>query len=340
MVAICLKIGYNGIKSTKGDEMKQVLILLAALLIGLCGLAGAETLVIPGNVDAVEAEAFCGVKDVRLLIVEEGVTRLEARAFASSAIEEIALPETLTYISDDAFEDCDLFIVTAPEGSFAWEWAVRMGYMEKTAFSASGKKDFASFDAARAMVETACTVDWSGAGRVRYVEQFGSACTYVPQYWVSYSDASGSCTRAAGSMAASYMGINALPRAATDFTKFQTYIKNQGCTVSTNTACSLTTFVSWYDAYARDEAGNVSPVVIYTNYGTSKHAFVVIGRDANEHDCFYIADSGSSSYVNRIRLGEEKDKLYIAEYLFSSGKVDTRYGKEHPMIYFWHYEKN
>ena len=313
--------------------------LIAAILALAVFSCAAETLTVPAEIELVGAEAFCGLRDAERVVVSEGVREIESRAFADSAVSEASLPASLAFIADDAFEGCVGLRVTAPEGSYAFDWAVSHGFAEPTPFVASAGKDFSSFSDARGMVETECRTEWSGTGRVRYVEQFGGARTYVPEYWVSRSDAAGSCTRAAGSMAASYMGIDALPRDAADFSKFQTLVKNLGGAPSTHSACTLETFLRWYDDYARDGTGRVSPVVIYTNYGTSTHAFVVIGRDSSAHDCFYVADSGSSGCVNRVRLGVENGRVYVDEYVRSTGTVDTRYGKEHRIIYFWRYAR-
>lgn len=314
--------------------------LLIAVVFALFALScAAETLTVPSEIVTVGAETFHGLRDADRVVVSEGVKTVESRAFADSAIKEAALPASLTFIADDAFEGCIGLRVTAPEGSYAYEWAVLRGYIERTPFDASADKDFSSFSEARAMADTECKTDWSGAGRIRYVEQFGGSRTYVPEYWVSLSDASGSCTRAAGSMAASYMGIDALPRDAADFTRFQKLVKSLGGEPSTNTSCSVSTFIQWYDEYARDTEGNVSPVVVYTRYGSSTHAFVIIGRDSASHDLFYVADSGSSGCVNRVRLGADNGRLYVDEYVRSTGTVDDRYGKEHEMLYFWRYTK-
>lgn len=313
---------------------------LIALLAAFGALScAAETLTLPADTLLVASEAFCGLQKADRVAIPEGALAVESRAFADSAISEAVLPASLTFIADDAFEGCANLNVIAPEGSYALEWALARGYAETTPFIASAGKDFSSFSEAREMVVTECQPEWSGAGRIRYVEQFGGARTYVPQYWVSRSDASGSCTRAAGSMAASYMGIDALPRDAADFTKFQKLVGSLGGTPSTHNACTLETFLRWYDEYARDTEGRVSPVVIYTRYGTSTHAIVVVGRDAAAHDRFYVADSGSSGCVNRVRLGVEDGRVYVDEYAFSTGKIDARYGRGHEMLYFWRYVK-
>lgn len=315
----------------------KITLLLTIVVLLFTPLACGETLTVPGNIEEIEEEAFYGVTAPDALTIAEGVLRLGERAFAGGGFSRVVLPASLVFLADSWLSDVNPLVVQAPEASPAWDWGVRLGFIEKTSFAVSPAKDFVSFAAAREMVDTACLSEWSGAGRIRYVEQFGGTRTYVPEYWVSQSDASGSCTRAAGSMAASYMGVNALPRVASSFTAFQAYIKAQGFTVATDNDCSLSVFVRWYDDYARDVDGAFSPVVIYTEYGLSRHAFVVIGRDAEAHDLFYIADSGSTSYVNRVRLAEEDGLLYVAQYEFADGRVDERYGKDHPMVYFWRY---
>lgn len=321
--------------------MKPFIRAIAALMISVLFLAARaeEPFVIPADVAVIEEEAFMGDTSITSLVVSEGVREIGARAFSGTSVSAAELPASLEFIADDAFQGLNALTVTAPEGSYALSWAQAHGFSESAPFSVSAEKDFSSFADARSMVVTEMTVDWSGTGRVRYVEQFGGARTYVPEYWTSLSDASGSCTRAASSMAVSYMGINALPKSASNVTRFHADMKALGCPQEVSSGGKADRFTAWYDEYARDESGLVSPVVIYTNHQTSTHAFVVIGRDKAEHDCFYVVDSGSSSYVNRVRLGVQNGVLVIREYLYSTQKLDTRYSEAYSVISIWRYRK-
>lgn len=56
-------------------------------------------------------------------------SRLELLAFASSALEEITLPETLTFIDETALYDCtNLKKITVKKGSYAHSWCIENGF--------------------------------------------------------------------------------------------------------------------------------------------------------------------------------------------------------------------
>ena len=54
---------------------------------------------------------------------------LERLAFASSALEEIILPETLTFIDQTALADCgNLKKITVKKDSYAHSWCIENGF--------------------------------------------------------------------------------------------------------------------------------------------------------------------------------------------------------------------
>ena len=63
-------------------------------------------------------------------MLPENIERIGALAFAGSALKSIYLPESLTDIADNAFAGCEGLTVTAEEGSYAYLWAVRNGYID------------------------------------------------------------------------------------------------------------------------------------------------------------------------------------------------------------------
>jgi len=91
--------------------------------------APVSTLTLPAALKIIEEEAFCGNTSISRVVVPEGATTIEARAFADSSLTEIVLSSTLTSIAESAFDGCGEFAVSAPEDSYAYNWAVEKGYI-------------------------------------------------------------------------------------------------------------------------------------------------------------------------------------------------------------------
>ena len=87
-------------------------------------------LALPATLRVIEEEAFSGIPWLQAVILPEGLEEIHTRAFAGTAIEEIGLPGSLTYIAEDAFEDSALRRATAPAGTYAYDWAVAHGYLD------------------------------------------------------------------------------------------------------------------------------------------------------------------------------------------------------------------
>ena len=97
--------------------------LCAALCFLLCGLIGAslaETLQLPEETTAIEAQAFEGDASVGSVVLPAKLKRIGARAFAGTALRDVALPASLEYIAPDAFDDIVVFSVTP--GTYAAQW--------------------------------------------------------------------------------------------------------------------------------------------------------------------------------------------------------------------------
>ena len=88
-----------------------------------------QKLVLPAALQEIDDEAFYGATMLDTVILPQGIKRICSHAFAKSTLTEINLPSSLTFISDDAFTGSDLQIVTAAEGTYAYEWAVASGYI-------------------------------------------------------------------------------------------------------------------------------------------------------------------------------------------------------------------
>ena len=126
----------------------------------LCGAVCAETLngrnasgnvSIPYGVLNIESEAFAGCADIISLripetvkslgdgafrdcpalttaVIEEGLTTIGAYAFAgNSALRSVTLPDSVLSIEDTAFEDCASLTLTVAEGSYAEQYAKKLG---------------------------------------------------------------------------------------------------------------------------------------------------------------------------------------------------------------------
>ena len=126
----------------------------------LCGAVCAETLngrnasgnvSIPYGVLNIESEAFAGCADIISLripetvkslgdgafrdcpalttaVIEKGLTTIGACAFAgNSALRSVTLPDSVLSIEDTAFEDCASLTLTVAEGSYAEQYAKKLG---------------------------------------------------------------------------------------------------------------------------------------------------------------------------------------------------------------------
>ena len=90
---------------------------------------GGAELALPFHLLTVEDEAFAGL-NVRSIYVDQYVTSIGSRAFADNmTLEKVLLPDSLTYIAEDAFEGCrrDLMIY-GHRGTLVEEYAARKGY--------------------------------------------------------------------------------------------------------------------------------------------------------------------------------------------------------------------
>ncbi|MBE5772694.1 MAG: hypothetical protein E7337_02020 [Clostridiales bacterium] len=109
-------------------KMKRFLSLFVciALLTGMTASCLGETqgsAQLPASLKEIRTEAFLNDPAIEKVVVPEGTEKIGSRAFAGSGLKEIELPDTITYIADDAFEGCDDLVVNVPWGSYAHKWA-------------------------------------------------------------------------------------------------------------------------------------------------------------------------------------------------------------------------
>ncbi len=88
-----------------------------------------ETLTMPADLQIIDTEAFYRDQSIDRVVLGSQVREIRSRAFADSSLTSINLPNSLTYIADDAFDGPDQVLVSANEGSYAYAWAVSHGYL-------------------------------------------------------------------------------------------------------------------------------------------------------------------------------------------------------------------
>ena len=71
----------------------------------LCSAGLAETLTLPADLMTVEAEAFMGDASLKTVVLPDGLQTIQTKAFAGSGVTDVNLPDTLTFIAEDAFDD-------------------------------------------------------------------------------------------------------------------------------------------------------------------------------------------------------------------------------------------
>lgn len=103
--------------------MKRFLILLCILLL-LAGTAAAENVLrFPEELTVIAEEAFMNAASVRRVVLPDGAKEIHNRAFAGSSVRAMNLPESLEYIAENAFDDCEKLTFTVPRDSYAHRYA-------------------------------------------------------------------------------------------------------------------------------------------------------------------------------------------------------------------------
>ena len=108
-----------------------VLLVLAMLLTNCDMTALADAiLTMPAAVRIIEEEAFYGSTSIDKVVLSDEVTEIHTKAFANSTLSEINLPDSLTYIADDAFDGPEKVTVSVNPGTYAYEWADQHLYLD------------------------------------------------------------------------------------------------------------------------------------------------------------------------------------------------------------------
>jgi len=123
---------------------KMIAAVLTLVLLSACITISAQAAAVvklPKALTIVEEKAFYRCMALNRVEIPEGTFEIQSKAFADSSLNEIALPETIRIIADDAFEGCTDFWIEAESGSFAYEWAQGKGYSVRTPAPSTGEDE-------------------------------------------------------------------------------------------------------------------------------------------------------------------------------------------------------
>ena len=86
---------------------------------------GAAVLTLPGGVTVIDEQAFMDSGAFDRVALPDGIEWILSKAFAGSSLSAINLPDTITFIAEDAFP-AGVTLVAAP-GSYAETWCRENG---------------------------------------------------------------------------------------------------------------------------------------------------------------------------------------------------------------------
>lgn len=132
-------IGENAFyacESLKNISLPQNLKTIGSAAFAYC--ASLETLALPNGMSTIENGVFLH-SGIKHLVIPDGVTTIVGYAFGEcSRLESLTIPASVNSIGENAFRECKALVITAPEGSFAYEYAVENGI--EVIASETGKK--------------------------------------------------------------------------------------------------------------------------------------------------------------------------------------------------------
>lgn len=109
-------------------HISMLLVLVAVTALLPIDYALADTIHIPGNTTVIETEAFSGI-NASTVIIPQSVSEIQSRAFAgNSFLTDVYLPNTNTYIADDAFDKDHDITFHVYFGSDLVSWAQNNNY--------------------------------------------------------------------------------------------------------------------------------------------------------------------------------------------------------------------
>lgn len=163
-------------------------------------------------------------------------------------------------------------------------------------------------------------------GRIRFVCQDPKDSRFVKEYWFSKAfdllpGANQKCTRAALSMALSWMGIDCTPVRMSELVRseeiFYTYDPVCEKLGVTRTEGDLETL------WAEYEAGRGSPVLLHFTYsGGGMHGVLLVARDPEDPELFYAVTSGTGADTSAFPDGKRQDA--VIPLLIEKGETGER----------------
>lgn len=91
---------------------------------------------LPTSTFYVDDEAFVGNSTIQSVVAPDGLQVIGTRAFADCAnLKCITLPDSVSYIAEDAFENTPDVVIFANVGSYAWQWAEKQGIPHGTPYT-------------------------------------------------------------------------------------------------------------------------------------------------------------------------------------------------------------
>lgn len=91
---------------------------------------------LPASTFYVDDEAFVGNSTIQSVVAPDGLQVIGTRAFADCAnLKCITLPDSVSYIAEDAFENTPDVVIFANVGSYAWQWAEKQGIPHGTPYT-------------------------------------------------------------------------------------------------------------------------------------------------------------------------------------------------------------
>lgn len=91
------------------DKLKSITVPESVSYIGECGFAGCtslENVTLSSHLSKIAFGCFNGCTSLVKMEIPEGVRKLGGKCFLESAVSNITLPQSLEFISDQAFKDC------------------------------------------------------------------------------------------------------------------------------------------------------------------------------------------------------------------------------------------
>jgi len=98
------------------------LCLCAFLAACLCAAAWADDAVLPAGLTRIEDELFYKNKKLEDVVLKAPLAYIGHLAFAKSSVANVYIPDSVTLIEDDAFDDCPNLVCYVSEDSYAREW--------------------------------------------------------------------------------------------------------------------------------------------------------------------------------------------------------------------------